>query len=240
MPTRASMRLNQFLASAGLGSRRACEKFIREGFISINGKKVTRLATQVRSQDKVYYQDKELQLKATKRYFLFHKPSGVVCSKHDEGRYPSIYQLLPKEFQSLFYVGRLDADSEGLLLLTDDGYWAQYLMHPRYEIEKIYHVTIDRPLEFRDRGALLKGCWLDGKRARFKAITFIKGTSYQVILNQGLKRQIRRQLIDLGYAVKHLVRVQFGKIRLGSLPKGRFRVLKTSEIQAFSINKTVK
>ena len=226
------MRLNQFLAAAGLGSRRSCERLIREGLVSVNGKRISSLATQVKSEDKVFYQGHEIKTKLTKRYYIFHKPVGVVCSKRGEGSYRSLYELLPPELHTLFYVGRLDADSEGLLLLTDDGYWAQHLLHPRYKVDKVYRVTLDRRLEDKDSEQLLKGTILDRKRVRFKSIYRLKGFTIEVILNQGLKRQIRRQLFQLGYKVKRLIRVKFGSISLNALPIRHYRPLTFKEIQA--------
>lgn len=237
MPTRASMRLNQYLASAGLGSRRACEKLIRDGLVSINGKKISHLATQVGPQDQVNCQGRLVKTQAVKRYFIFHKPSGFVCSKRAESNYPSIYKLLPPVLHSLFYVGRLDAESEGLLLLTDDGYLAQRLTHPRYKVDKKYRVTLDREFDLNDREKLLKGIFLDGKRARFKAITFAKGHTIEVVLNQGLKRQIRQQLYKSGYEVERLIRIQFGALKLNQLPSGHFQQLTLKEIGSLESDK---
>ncbi|MEZ5405289.1 MAG: S4 domain-containing protein [Verrucomicrobiia bacterium] len=149
MPQGTYLRLNQFLASAGLGSRRSCERLIRDGLVWVNGKKITSLATRVKSQDQVTCNGKEVHLKQEKIVIAFNKPRGFVCSKKSEGSFRSIYDLLPTEFQSLFYVGRLDAESEGLLLLTDDGYLAQQFSHPRYHVSKIYRVTLTAFLIFK-------------------------------------------------------------------------------------------
>ena len=231
------MRLNQYLAAAGLGSRRACEKLIRDGLVLINGKKISHLATQVREQDQVYCQGRLVKAQVVKRYFIFHKPAGFVCSKRAESKFPPIYQLLPPVLHSLFYVGRLDAESEGLLLLTDDGYWAQHLTHPRYKVDKKYRVTLDREFELKDREKLLKGIFLDGRRARFKEISFVRGHTIEVVLNQGLKRQIRQQLYKAGYEVKRLIRIQFGVLKLNQLPLGHFRQLNLKEIQSLQGDK---
>ena len=231
------MRLNQFLAAAGLGSRRACEKLIREGVVSINGKKITHLATQVKVRDQVCCQGRLVKVQETKRYYIFYKPTGFVCSKRAEGTIPPIYKLLPPVLHSLFYVGRLDAESEGLLLLTDDGYLAQQLTHPKYKVDKKYRVTLDREFALQDKEKLLKGIFLDGKRARFKAISFAKGHMIEVILNQGLKRQIRQQLFKAGYEVKRLIRIQFGPLKLDSLSLGQFRQLNSKEIQLLQADK---
>jgi 23S rRNA pseudouridine2605 synthase len=122
-------------------------------------------------------------------------------------------------------VGRLDAESEGLLLLTNDGYLAQQFSHPRYHVNKIYRVTLDKAFDFTQSPRLLKGSWVEGKRARFDAIYALSGKTVKVILSQGIKRQIRQQFFQLGYEVKKLVRMQVGPILLGHLPVGKWRKL---------------
>lgn len=229
MPQGSHLRLNQFLASAGLGSRRSCEQLIRDGLISVNGKKVTSLSTRVKVGDRVTCAGKEVKLQTEKIVLAFHKPRGFVCSKKSEGSYRSIYDLLPVEFQSLFYVGRLDAESEGLLLLTNDGYLAQQFSHPRYHVSKIYRVTLDKAFDFIKSSRLLKGSWVEGKRAKFDAIYALSGKTVKVILSQGIKRQIRQQFFQLGYEVKKLVRMQVGPILLGHLPVGKWRKLGVEE-----------
>ncbi|MBX7158143.1 MAG: rRNA pseudouridine synthase [Verrucomicrobiae bacterium] len=231
MPQGSHLRLNQFLASAGLGSRRSCERLIRDGLVWVNGKKITSLATRVKSQDQVICDGKEVRLKQEKIVIAFNKPRGFVCSKKSEGSFRSIYDLLPVEFKSLFYVGRLDAESEGLLLLTNDGYLAQQFSHPRYHVSKIYRATLDKAFDFQKSTRLLKGSWVEGKRAKFDAIHALSGKTVKVILSQGIKRQIRQQFFQLGYEVKKLVRTQVGPILLDHLPAGKWRKLNLEELK---------
>ena len=155
------MRLNRFLASAGLGSRRSCEALITAGKVQVNGEVCTTLATAVGPQDEVIVNGRKLRAQE-RLYVLLNKPKGFLCTAYDDaerGR-RTVFDLLPREWPRLFHVGRLDMDSEGLLLLTNDGDLALRMTHPRYKIEKEYEVTLDRPFEPGDAATLCRGVFI--------------------------------------------------------------------------------
>jgi len=153
------VRLNQFLAAAGLGSRRGCETIIRDGRVALNGQRCTTLATNVQPGDQVTVDGRPVHAEANV-YLLLHKPPGYVTTASDERGRRTVFDLLPSGLPRLFHVGRLDMESEGLLLLTNDGALAQRLTHPRHEIEKEYEVTLDRVFHPNDKARLLKGVFI--------------------------------------------------------------------------------
>jgi 23S rRNA pseudouridine2605 synthase len=162
---------------------------------------------------------------------MLHKPAGFVSTRKDVHARDTIFDLLPPKFCRLFNIGRLDAQTEGLLLLTNDGELAQRLTHPRYELEKEYEVTLDRPWDPALARKLEKGIFLDGKRARIERLHSVTPTRLRVVLRQGINRQIRRMLHEIGCDVKHLVRIRIGNLRLGDLPRGHWRVLTKRELE---------
>jgi 23S rRNA pseudouridine2605 synthase len=226
------MRLNQFLAAAGLGSRRACEQLIRDGRVDVNRRRVTQLATRVDPDDVVRCDSRIVAARAPV-VLMLHKPRGPVCSTQPEGTRPSVFDWLPPDQGRLFYVGRLDADSEGLLLFTNDGDLAQALTHPRHRVEKVYEAVLDRPFDPADTRVFQNGSMrVEGKPARFEQIRPLRGTCVEVTLAQGLKRQIRVMFGYRGYTVERLKRVRLGPLRLEGLASGRWRPLTPREITA--------
>ncbi|MGH8093291.1 MAG: pseudouridine synthase [Chthoniobacterales bacterium] len=223
------MRLNRFLAAAGLGSRRHCDELIAGGRVTVNGQPCTNFGTQIGESDHVKV-DHRLVRKKENLTILLHKPAGFVSTRRDPNATDTIYDLLPAKFSRLFNVGRLDAQTEGLLLLTSDGDLAQQLTHPRYKVEKEYEVTLDRLWEPRLAAKLREGIFLDGKRARLSRVQQFGPTRLRVVLQQGLNRQVRRMFYEIGYEVKHLVRTHIGHLRLGDLPRGSWRPLTKSEL----------
>jgi 23S rRNA pseudouridine2605 synthase len=163
---------------------------------------------------------------------LLNKPPGFVCTRRDPNITDTIYDLLPPKLSSLSYIGRLDAQSEGLLLLTNDGELAQRLTHPRYKIEKEYEVVLDRAATTDLAQRLLRGVVLDGKRARAKRIQQISPIRLHIVLEQGINRQIRRMLERFGFHAKKLTRTRIGSLRLGDLPRGHWRVLTKGELKS--------
>jgi 23S rRNA pseudouridine2605 synthase len=225
------VRLNRFLAAAGLGSRRHCDELIAEGRVMVNGQPCTNFATQVEESDHVKVGHR-LVRRAEALTIMLHKPAGFVSTRRDPNVTDTTYDLLPPKFSRLFNVGRLDAQTEGLLLLTSDGDLAQHLTHPRYKVEKEYEVTIDRRWDPKLAQKLLDGVFLEGKRARLARVYPIGPTRLRVVLQQGLNRQIRRMFYELGYEVKRLLRTRIGHLRLGDLPRGHWRPLTKSELAA--------
>ncbi|HEX8076729.1 MAG TPA: pseudouridine synthase, partial [Chthoniobacterales bacterium] len=197
------MRLNRFLAAAGLGSRRHCDELIAAGRVTLNGKVCTDFSAQPTESDHVKV-DGKLVHGQRRLDLMLHKPAGFVSTRSDPHARDTIFDLLPPHLPRLFNIGRLDAQTEGLLLLTNDGDLAQRLTHPRYKIEKEYEVTLDRNWDPTLAGKLLGGIYLDGQRARIEKIHSIKPTRLRVTLRQGINRQIRRMFYEVGYEVEIL------------------------------------
>jgi 23S rRNA pseudouridine2605 synthase len=223
------MRLNRFLAAAGVGSRRHCDELIAAGAVTINGQVCTNFSAQPEAHDHVKVNGKIVRAEQP-LHIILHKPAGFVSTRSDPKARDTIFDLLPAKFPRLFNVGRLDAQSEGLLILTNDGDLAQRLMHPRYKIDKEYEVILDHPWEEALTLKLLRGILLDGERARFAQLRVRTATRLQVILRQGINRQIRRMFEVMGYRVERLQRTRIGKLRLGELPKGHWRPLTKNEL----------
>ena len=223
------MRLNRFLAANGIASRRGADKLIAAGRVTVNGKPCTDFHFQPGPTDHVKV-DRKLIHRRAPVYILLNKPRGFVCTRRDPRSEDTIYHLLPSKFSSLAYVGRLDAQSEGLLLLTNDGDLTQRLTHPRFKIEKEYEVLLDRAASLDLAQRLLHGVVLDGKRAHAKRVQQILPTHLRIVLEQGINRQIRRMLERFGFNAKMLSRIRMGNLRLGDLPRGHWRMLPKREI----------
>lgn len=223
------MRLNRYLASAGHGSRRACEELILAGKVSINGHFVTNLATMVEPDDDVRVTGKPTR-GAKSVTLLLHKPRGVVSTTSDERGRATVVDLVPGHFGRLFHVGRLDKDSEGLILLTNDGALAQRLTHPSHQAEKEYEVLLNKPYNPEHSAKLLKGFVIEGGRGRFERIHSLTPVAVRIVLRQGIKRQIRLMLYQLGYEVKRLARTRIGGLTIANLPPGAWKLLSQREI----------
>jgi len=225
------VRLNRFLAAAGVGSRRQCDELIAAGRVTINGKPCTNFGMQPREGDHVKVDGQLVHVDLPFTVAL-HKPVGFVSTKTDPHARDTIFDLLPQKFPRLFNVGRLDAQSEGLLILTNDGDLAQRLTHPRHKIDKEYEVTLDHAWDRALTHKLLHGILLDGRRAQIARLHSVSPTRLRVVLRQGVNRQIRRMFHAIGYEAKRLVRVRIGNLRLGDLPRGHWRMLTKSELAA--------
>lgn len=224
------MRLNQFLAAAGLGSRRACETLIREGRVTINGHTVQELATRVSPDDCVKVGQRRVR-HAPAQTIVLHKPRGVITTCDDPQARRTVLDLVPSNLGRLYPVGRLDRESEGLVLLTNDGALAQRLTHPSYEVEKEYEVTLDKPFDLTLKPKLLRGFMIEGGRATMHRVHFYGKTRAAVVLRQGIKRQIRLMFFALGYEVTRLRRVRLGPVVLDGLPLGSWRPLTRGELR---------
>jgi 23S rRNA pseudouridine2605 synthase len=163
-----------------------------------------------------------------------HKPAGFVSTRRDPHVRDTVFDLLPAKFSRLFNIGRLDAQTEGVLLLTNDGDLAQRLTHPRFHIEKEYEVTLDRPWDPLLAPKLTRGIFLDGRRAKIARLHSISPTHLRVVMRQGINRQIRRMFEAVGYRVKNLIRVRIASLRLGDLPRGHWRALTKREIKSIA------
>lgn len=231
------IRLNKFLAERLGLSRREADDAIMAGKVTIDGAKATlgaRLSTpendtksrqDIDKLPKVCYNRKIVPFQTEFLYLAMNKPVGYVCSRRAQGSAPTLYELLPPKYQKLKTVGRLDKDSSGLILLTNDGDFAFQMTHPKFHKEKIYEVTLDRPLEPLHQQMISDyGVMLDDGPSRFTVIRSDAGidSQYTVILSEGRNRQIRRTFAALGYKVITLHRTQFGKFQLSGLKPGEF------------------
>jgi len=228
------MRLNRFLAAAGVGSRRHCDELIAAGHVAINGQICTNFSAQPSARDHVKVNGKFVRAEPLLT-ILLNKPAGFVSTRKDVHSRDTIFDLLPKKFSRLFNIGRLDAQTEGLILLTNDGDLAQRLTHPRYKIEKEYEVTLDRQWDATLAPKLLSGIFLDGQRAKIARLHSITSNRLRIVLSQGINRQIRRMFHEIGYEVKRLVRVRTGNLRLGDLPRGHWRPLTKRDLASLSV-----
>jgi len=218
-----------------VASRRAAEQIILAGRVQVNGRPVRLLGTKVDpNHDAVTLDGKPLRIKR-KLYVALHKPAGCICSRRDEAGRPTIYDLLPKEWQNLHSVGRLDFASEGLLFLTNDGQFALCLTHPRYGVRKKYLATVEGCAEQAMLERFLRGVWHAGEKLRAQAARLISaGRTRSVVeleLAEGKNREVRRLFESQGLAVNRLQRTQIGKIKLGELKPGRWRALTETEIK---------
>ncbi len=225
------MRLNRYLAAAGIGSRRKCDQLIAAGRVTINGKVCTDFSAQPAGHDHVKFDGRLLHIDPPLTIML-HKPPGFVCTRSDPRARDTIFDLLPSKFMRLFNVGRLDAQSEGLILLTSEGKLAQRLTHPRFKIDKEYEVTLDRQWDPVLTRKLVEGFFINGQRAQVARLRSIAPTKLRVVLRQGINRQIRRMFEAVDYRVKNLIRTRIGNLRLGDLPRGHWRFLTKHELDS--------
>lgn len=223
------MRLNRFLAAAGLGSRRSCEELISSGFVVINGRRIENLATIVVPGDDVRVKGRPIQA-APLVTLLLNKPRGFVVTRSDEQGRRTVYDLLEQGHSNLFHVGRLDKESEGILLMTNDGALAQKLLHPSHGVEKEYEVELDKTFDPELTAKLLRGVHIEGGRGRFESVRMVGPKLLRVVLKQGIKRQIRLMLYRLGYEVERLRRIRMGPVSDFKLPPGAWRPLTAKEL----------
>lgn len=234
LPAGARVRIQKILADAGLGSRRRCEEWIRAGRVSLNGKTILRLGTQANpASDRIQVDGRPIPRPERKLYFLLNKPRGCVTTLSDpEGR-PTVRDLLKGVRERVFPVGRLDVNTEGLLILTNDGEFAQAVAHPSRGCAKRYVAKVRDPLSTSDLRSLRHGIVLDGKRCLPMAVRVLVRTrnpSYEMILHEGRRNQIRRIFLVLGHPVQKLRRVAIGSLRDPQLPRGAFRPLTPREL----------
>lgn len=230
------IRLQKYLADAGIASRRASEIIIREGRVQVNGHTVTEMGAKMDpAHDRVTVDGAPAKAKK-KIYIALHKPRGTVCSKKDEHNRPTIYELLPREWAHLNSVGRLDYATEGLLFLTNDGDFSLRLTHPRYGAIKKYVVTVEGRVEPGILETFKKGVWHNGDKLKIETGRIVSSSKSQSIveleLAEGKNREVRRLFESQSLTVKRLQRLQIGRIKLGELPAGKWRTLTDAEIKS--------
>ena len=230
------MRINKYLASAGLGSRRKCEEFVLQKRVKVNGKVIDNLAFDIAENDKVMIDDKLVSVPRSFTYLMMHKPKGYLTTVSDDRERKTVMELLPEEFNHLMPVGRLDYNSEGLLLFTNDGETAQKLMRPKNEIVKTYLVKVEGEVSSFDVSEIEKGVTLiDGTKFKkckvnIKEIKERK-TKLEIQITEGKNREIRKIFDKFGYNVIFLKRISIGEIKLGGLTRGTCRLLRPAEIR---------
>ncbi len=229
------MRLQKFLAHAGLCSRRKAEEYITGGLVRVNGTVITQLGTRVDPQaDTVVYRDKKIELKdeTKKIYIAINKPKGYVTSCSHKNA--SIVLDLIDIDSRIYPVGRLDKDSTGLLLLTDDGQLHNRMSHPSFNHEKEYEVTTTLPLSQKALEQMAQGMMIDGTLTRRARVTQLSKHKFRIVLKQGLNRQIRKMVSKTGNSVVILKRIRMANVRLGRLKEGQWRYLTAGEIKGLT------
>lgn len=230
------IRLQRYLAACGLGSRRHCEEFIRAGRVSVDGQIVTELGTKVDPQRQQVALDAELLRMERKKYYALNKPPGVVSTNRDPQGRTRVIDLFPEEGPRLFTVGRLDEDSEGLLIVTNDGDLAQKLAHPKFRVFRTYQLQVAGVPSRAALQELQRGLHFAEGRFRVRSARVIrtrgKSALVEVVLAEGHNRELRRLFARIGHKVMQLKRVAFGPVRLGSLPRGQHRELRRDELEA--------
>ena len=224
------VRLQSYLAKSGMGSRRSCESLITEGRVRVNNKVVTELGTKVNEDDIVYVDDVLAEPAERTYYFALNKPRGFVCTNHDPNETAYARDLIDiPERNLLFNVGRLDKDSQGLIIFTNDGDFANTVMHPSSETEKEYIVKTDRDIEKKDLDDAYRGLI---KPYRIKSYKLLSKREVSVVLTEGKNREIRNLFDIMGYEVKKHTRIRIGDVLLGDLQTGKYRRMSRQEIQS--------
>jgi len=225
------IRLHKYMAECGVASRRKAEKLILSGKVKVNDQVVTQLGTKIDpSSDKVIVNGKLLKRKEEKIYIKLNKPRGVVSAAWDP-KETTVIDLVKDIPYRLYPVGRLDKNSEGLMILTNDGELANRLMHPRYEHEKEYIVNVECRITNDELRKLEEGVVIDERKTLPARVKRLGDKQFRIILREGKKRQIRRMLEAVGNKVSRLKRIRIKSIRLGNLATGKYAFLTTSEIQ---------
>jgi 23S rRNA pseudouridine2605 synthase len=228
------IRLQKVLADRGVASRRAAEELMREGRVRVAGQVVREMGTKVAADARIEVDGRAVAPPAPHRYVVLNKPRGIVSTARDEHGRPTVVELLGAR-ERLYPVGRLDEDSEGLVLLTNDGAWAERVLHPRYGHEREYEVSVVGPVPPGSVAALKRGIALEEGMARAARVSVAggaRGSTLRMVLQTGWKRQVRRMCAAVGLRVLRLRRVRLGPLELGRLRPGAWRELTSGEIRA--------
>lgn len=238
------VRLNKLLAERGLASRRGADKLIAEGMVMVNGKKVYELGVKVNpNKDKILVDGKPIKSKSQNIYVMFNKPKNVITSMNDPLERPTVADFVADLPARVFPIGRLDWDSEGLLLLTNDGEFAQKVMHPKTEVTKTYHVKLEGQPQLYQIKKLLTGVSIPGGRVKAKHVeklkpikaagkkTSDKNDWYKIVITEGKNHQVREMFKKIGFDVLKLHRVAIGKLRIGQLGRGEMVFLNEAATQ---------
>ena len=228
------MRINKYIAQSGFCSRRKADEYVLEGKVKVNGEVVTMLGFEIRKKDKVTLDGKIIRADKLE-YFKFYKPAGYITTKSDEKNRKTIFDILPKEYQHLNPVGRLDKDSTGLIILTNDGNLAYELTHPSIKVAKTYLVKVDSKLTKEELEKLSSGIEIEKGKIAYCDWVILeedkKSTLFEITLYQGLNRQIRKMFEYLGHNVLNLKRIRHANIDLTGLKKGQIKQIKPRQIK---------
>ena len=230
------MRLQKYLASCGVASRRTAEKLIAEGHVTVDGQKITEMGVQVEDHQVICVDGKRVRPEGEKHYIMYHKPAGEVTTVSDpEGRATVLDRFRDYPVR-LYPVGRLDYDSEGLLLLTNDGDLTERMLHPSMEVDKTYLARVSNQVTPEEARQLERGVMVDGRKtARAKVhILSVQNlfTDMIITIHEGRNRQVRKMVEQIGHQVVMLRRIRFGPLKLGELPRGMWRPLTQEELDA--------
>lgn len=227
-------RLNKYIASSGLCSRRKADELIESGVVQVNGKKVTELGYSVQNKDKVFVNGKIIH-PVKHEYYRFYKPAGYITTSDDEKGRKTIYDLLPENLHHLKPVGRLDRESTGLIILTNDGDLINDLTHPSVKVPKLYRVAINGKITQNDIDKMYKGIEIEPNKMAYAQVDVLEidntHTVMEILLYQGLNRQIRRMFEYLGFEVISLKRIQHAIFNLDGLKRGEFKPIKPRQIK---------
>lgn len=227
-------RLNKYIASSGLCSRRKADELIESGVVTVNGKKVTELGYSVLPKDKVFVSGKMIH-PVKHEYYRFYKPAGYITTAEDEKGRKTIYDLLPENLHHLKPVGRLDKDSTGLIILTNDGELINELTHPSVKVPKLYRVVVNSAITQNDIDKMYKGIEIEPGKMAYAQVDVLEidktSTVMEILLYQGLNRQIRKMFEYLGYEVVSLKRIQHAILNLDGLKRGEFKPIKPRQIK---------
>lgn len=223
-------RLSKILAQCGVASRRACEKLIFDGKVTVNGSIIVEPQTHVSvAEDDIRVDGHKVRKQEDKKYFILNKPHGYTCSHTRIGRKKLVYDIFERESERLFTVGRLDRDTTGLLLVTNDGHFANQVIHPRANISKEYVVKTtseitDEHLKRIGKGTLIEGIWIKPQK-----VTKVRKGTLKIVVKEGKKREVRLLVQNAGLDILSLARTRIGGLRLGDLPEGAYREM--SEVE---------
>lgn len=228
------MRINKYIAQSGIASRRKADELVLSGRVKVNGEVVTMLGFEIRTKDKVTVDNKPIRANNF-LYYKFYKPTGCITTKDDEKGRKTIYDYLPSELQNLKPVGRLDKDSSGLLILTNDGDLIYELTHPSIKVSKVYRVKVDAKIKYEELEILAKGIELEKGKIAYCDSEILEqnsnSTLLEITLYQGMNRQIRRMIEYLGHRVINLKRIRHATIDVIGLKRGQYKQLKPKQIR---------
>lgn len=228
------MRLQKYLATCGVASRRKCETYILEGRITVNGEVITTLGTQVEEQDEVCFDGNKVELSSDYVYYMLNKPTGYVTTVSDEKGRQTVLELMNDIPERVFPVGRLDLNTSGLLIMTNDGELTYGLTHPKHDVNKTYEVKVRGRVSAASVTKLEQGVVIDGRKTYPAKVKILSSTDrmtwLSITIHEGRNRQVRKMCEAVGHSVAKLTRVSIGKIKVGNLPLGDYRQLTQDEV----------